>query len=71
LYEQQKQLENHEDTACRLQGMVFEDEELGTCSITNWGVDNGIPILYYAPVDSTDPAEDEQHASLEEILNLL
>jgi hypothetical protein len=70
-YEQQEQLVNNEETACKLQGMMFDDEELGTCKITNWGVDYGSLILYYAPVDSTDPAEDEQHVALEEILGLL
>jgi hypothetical protein len=69
--EQQGDLVNNEETACRLQGMVFEDDKLGTCTITNWGVDYGSLILYYAPVDSIDPAEDEQHVALEELLGLL
>jgi hypothetical protein len=60
-----------EITACRLQGMVFHDDELGWCSVTNWGVDYGTIILFYAPVASSDRAEDEEHASLTEILSMM
>ena len=60
-----------EITACRLQGMVFHDDELGWCSVTNWGVDYGTIILFYAPVASSDRAEDEEHVSLAEILSMI
>ncbi len=60
--------EDNEHTACALQGVVFMDDELGWCIITNWGVDYAINIVYYTPVASTDPAADEHHASMFEIL---
>jgi hypothetical protein len=47
------------------------DDELGWCIITNWGVDYTMNIEYYTPVASTDPAADEHHASVFEILALL
>ena len=57
-----------EATACALQGMLFYDDGLGWCSVTNWGVDYGTKIIFYAPVTSGDPLMDEQHASLGEVL---
>ncbi len=64
-------LENAEDdeqTAWDLQGLVFEDDQLGWCTITGWGVDYGTSLVYYTPVGSTCPIADEEHTSLAEIL---
>jgi hypothetical protein len=60
-----------EATACRLQGLVFLDDELGWCVITNWGVDYGVNIIFYTPVHAMDPVTEEHHASLSEILALV
>jgi hypothetical protein len=51
--------------------MIFPDGDLGWCIITGWGSDHGTNLIFYAPVDSPDPAADEEHASLNEILGLL
>jgi hypothetical protein len=57
-----------EVTACRLQGMMFHDEELGWCTVTNWGVEYGTTFLFYSPVTLSNPVEEEHHASLAEVL---
>ena len=57
-----------EATACALQGMMFHDDDLGWCTVTNWGVDYGTKIIFYVPVNPADPGLDEQHASLAEVL---
>ena len=59
---------DNEEAAWDLQGLVFQDEELGWCTITDWGVDHGTNIVFYAPVGSLDFAADEEHASLAEVL---
>jgi hypothetical protein len=58
-----------EEAAWDLQGLVFADDELGWCTITGWGVDQGIKIVFYAPCWSQDPIADEEHASLAEVLS--
>jgi hypothetical protein len=60
-----------ETTACALQGVVFMDDDLGWCTISNWGVDYGTNIIYYTPIECDDPAVEEQHASLYEVLSWL
>jgi hypothetical protein len=60
-----------EFTACSVQGLVFHDEELGWCIVTNWGVDYGTNIIYYTPITSTNPAIDEQHVALSEFLSVM
>ncbi len=62
--------EDDEATACSVQGMVFHDEELGWCIVTNWGVD-GTNIIYYTSITSANPITDEQHTSLSEFLSLV
>ena len=69
--EQLANAEDNEYTACALVGLVFMDEELGWCIITNWGVDYGTNIVYYTPVTSMGSASEEQNASLQEILALV
>ena len=59
---------DNEVTACALQGMVFLDDQLGWCMVTNWGVDFGTNIIYYAPVATDNLGDDEHHASLSEVL---
>jgi hypothetical protein len=61
--------EDTEDTAWDIQGLVFHDEELNWCSVTGWGVDHGTNIIFYAPVTTSDPVADEEHASLAEVLS--
>ena len=59
---------DNEEAAWDLQGLVFHDDELGWCTITDWGVDHGTNIVFYAPVGSIDIGADEEHASLAEVL---
>jgi hypothetical protein len=63
--------EDNEATACAVQGLVFHDEELGWCTVTNWGVDYGTNVIFYAPVECTDPGYEEQHASLAQFLTMI
>jgi hypothetical protein len=60
---------NDEETAWDLQGLIFNDEDLGWCMVTGWGVDHGINIVFYTPCWSKDPIADEEHASLAEVLS--
>jgi hypothetical protein len=71
LPEYMERLEDNEEAAWDLQGMIFSDGDLGWCIITGWGSDHGTNLIFYAPVDSQDPVADEEHASLTEILGLL
>jgi hypothetical protein len=61
--------EDTEETAWDIQGLVFHDEELNWCTVTGWGVDHGTNIIFYAPLTSSDPVADEEHASLAEVLS--
>ena len=38
-----------EETAWDLQGLVFYEDELHWCEVTDWGVDHGVIILFYTP----------------------
>jgi hypothetical protein len=60
---------NDESGACYLHGTVFLDDELGWCRISGWGVDCGLPIVYYAPDGDGKSPEDEHHASLASVLS--
>ena len=60
---------NDESGACYLHGTVFLDDELGWCRINGWGVDCGLPIVYYAPDGEGKSPEDEHHASLASVLS--
>jgi hypothetical protein len=62
-------IKNDESGACYLHGTVFLDDELGWCRISGWGVDCGLPIVYYSPVGDDNSLEDEHHASLASILS--
>jgi hypothetical protein len=66
-----ERMEDTEEAAWDLQGVIFPDEELGWCIITGWGSDHGTNLIFYAPVGSQDPMADEEHASLNDILGLL
>jgi hypothetical protein len=59
---------DNEESAWDLQGLIFHDEDLGWCKISDWGVDHGTNIVFYAPVGSQDPEAEEEHASLAEVL---
>jgi hypothetical protein len=59
---------DNEESAWDLQGLIFHDDELDWCRITDWGVDHGTNIVFYSPVESTTPETDEEHASLSEVL---
>jgi hypothetical protein len=63
------EMKNDERGACYLHGTVFLDDELGWCRISGWGVDCGLPIVYYSPVGDSNSREDEHHASLTSVLS--
>ena len=63
-----KDVKDNEESAWDLQGLIFHDDELCWCTITDWGVDHGTNIVFYSPVDSENPEADEEHASLSEVL---
>jgi hypothetical protein len=57
-----------EETAWELHGLIFNDNTLGWCKVTGWGVDLGVNMIYYAPVNK--PSH-EHHVSLAEILSVI
>ncbi len=59
---------NDELEARQLQGTLFYDSELEWCRINGWGVESGIPILFYSPLGSQELLQDEEYASLINIL---
>jgi hypothetical protein len=63
-----------EETAWDIQGMVFDDKEIGWCEVTGWGVDHGVKMIYYSPLSVADPefvGKHEHHVSLAEILSII
>ena len=63
-------ISNDEDGACFLQGTLFLDEDLGWCMISGWGVECGLPIVFYLPVLEMDLDNvEEHHASLMDVLS--
>ena len=68
-------IENDENGACALHGTLFLDEELGWCMVSGWGVECGLPIVYYSPVSSANTVKppnstsEEHHASVREVLS--
>jgi hypothetical protein len=61
---------DNEETAWTIQGMIFQDEDVGWCKITGWDVDYGTIFVYYMPVGDKDMAR-EQHTSLASLLSLI
>jgi hypothetical protein len=60
--------------ACSMQGIVFYDEELTWCRISGWGIESGIPIVFYLPTDADGSDAGglqviEEYASLTEVLD--
>jgi hypothetical protein len=56
-----------ETGACSMQGIVFYDEDLTWCRISGWGIESGIPIVFYLPMDADGSDADglqvmEEHA---------
>ncbi len=70
-----RNIEDNENGACALHSTPFLDEELGWCMVSGWGVECGLPIVYYSPVSSTntvtppDHTSEEHHASVREVLS--
>jgi hypothetical protein len=70
-----KGIEDNENGACALHGTLFLDEDLGWCMVSGWGVECGLPIVYYSPISSTntvkppDSTSEEHHASVREVLS--
>jgi hypothetical protein len=59
-----EQYADNEDTARALQGMLFEDKEIGWCEVTGNTVDHGTNVIYYTPVGQIGLFDAEDHASL-------
>jgi hypothetical protein len=53
---------------CSLQGVIFYDDELEWCRISGWGTENGIPIVFYSSILLTEPAQEENFASLTDMI---
>jgi hypothetical protein len=70
-YEQLGTATDDESSAWMLLGMLFLEDELGWCIVTDWGADFGTNIVYYVPVNATDHASEEHHASVSEVLELI
>ena len=60
----------NEKGACALQGMMFHDNDLSWCRITGWGIESGIIILFYSPVNAND-AVIEKFTCIDDMLLLL
>ena len=58
----------NEHGASLIQGLVFHDQEFSWCRITGWGIECGMPIVFYSKLkaDGHD-AEEEQFVSLTEL----
>jgi hypothetical protein len=54
-----------------LQGILFYEHDLLWCRITGWGVENSIPMVFYSPILADDIVQDEEYASLGEMIALL
>jgi hypothetical protein len=62
----------HDENGARaLQGVVFYDCELEWCRITGWGVECGVVILFYVPVNSPDLTLEEQFAPIDELISII
>ena len=70
-YEQFGTVSDDDSSAWLLLGMLFLEDELGWCIVTDWGADYGTNIVYYASVNTTDPASEEHHASVSAVLELI
>ncbi len=66
-----EQYGDNEDTARALQGMLFEDKDIGWCEVTGNTVDHGTNVIYYTPVRQIGLFDAEDHASLAEILTVV
>ena len=63
-----------DESAWDIQGMIFDDKEIGWCEVTGWAVDHGVRMIYYSPISMTSPefvGQHEHHVSLAEILSII
>ncbi len=65
------QAADNEDTAHDLQGMLFEDKDIGWCEVTGWYVDHGTNVIQYTPVGQIGLFDAEFHTSSAEILSVV
>jgi hypothetical protein len=63
-----QEITDDEIGARQLQGLLFYDEGLHWCRVNGWGVDHGIPLIYYSSFSSDDPVDDEHHMSVKEMV---
>jgi hypothetical protein len=61
----------NENGACMLQGTLFFDNDLQWCRINGWGVENGIPIVFYSVISTEGTHHEEDYASLAQMLALI
>ncbi len=70
--EQLDEVGNDENGACLLQGTLFQDAELDWCMVSGWGVECGLPIVFYIPIVEIDIANaTEHHCSMPEVMTLI
>ena len=50
---------NVEWTAWSLQGALFHDPELEWCRVVGWGMECGIIIIHYSPIDKVGSIGEE------------
>jgi hypothetical protein len=62
---------NLEWTAWSLQGALFHDPELEWCRVVGWGMECGIIIIHYSPIDKVGSIGEEHHNSLDNILAVI
>ncbi len=63
-----------DEAAWDIQGIVFEDKEVGWCEVTGWAVDDGVRMIFYSPLAMAGPdfvGQHEHHVSLAEILSIM
>ncbi len=63
-----------DESAWDIQGMIFEDKEVGWCEVTDWAVDHGVRMIYYSLLSKAGPdlvGKHEHHVSLAEILSIM
>jgi hypothetical protein len=60
-----------DESAWDIQGMIFEDKEIGWCEVTGWAVDHGVRMIFYFPLAMAVPGlvgQQEHHVSFQVLL---
>jgi hypothetical protein len=66
------EVSNDENGACFLQGTLFQDAELDWCMVSGWGVECGLPIVFYIPIGEINITNaEEHHCSMSEVMTMI